>query len=362
MPKNFSDECKVEAKELKKPLEKVQQAREESQIQLEELQLYLSELKRDTKLIGLESVRRAGELLELWGQLGDVVSKPTLGNILATWGKTVSVCAEAIINDLREQNLAEAQAKRLQLLERKLDLAIRKELADAEEVREKLDAFWKCSEKYEPREVEIEIKVSLHEAKGTPSLGTTLDFNFHCTGRVQLVELDEELSSFKDRLAWVCREPQCERHYQGSGKVDYVLDRYNIKYNAPKITVKKQSFVVTGGPLECSVFVTWKRFVPTILSMGSIQFVEPSAPLEVKLNTELLVDGSSKSYPRSMYPAKQINLMLAMALGSANRMFRPIPVKGPPHRWTYNISDKKLQFPDIPSRIGSLSMSVAITP
>lgn len=360
MPKTSSDECKVEMKELQEPLEDFQQAQAERENQIEELGLYKIEIERNNT--GLKKLKLAGELIELtanWVAVAEESLKKMSAN-LAALGKTVSLGAQELDEYLEKKEISKIQEKKMKLLENKLALAIRKELAAMKKVYDKLVAFWECSEKYKPRKAKIEINVSVHDTKGTPKLGSVLNYHIRCTGRVKLVGLDEEPSSFKERLDLVCSEPEGELRYKGSGKVDFAFDQYKEEYNAPKIKNFKTNPPEVIGGLDGSVFVTWKRFKPTILCLASIQFFDQSAPLEVKLNTEMLADGKPKSYLRSLYPRVIIDQCLSIALGS-NHIFSPIWVKGPPHSWTYNFPDTKLTHPFLSGPI-SISMSIEITP
>lgn len=282
-----SSECDSEA--LQEALRHFRRAHERRQNTLAELQQFKKELDQDKDTETAESVKKIGELIEMTGQIGGTMEKPSAGSGLETLGKLVSMISAMIIEDVRAGNLAANRAERLRILQEALRLDLEEEMELREKAMVLLDEYWACTERMAPRRLRFALTI---RAEGG-FLGITARSEVAVIGEAGLECMDPCTGSLARLGRWM-HDPELGERYSAKGEATLSVPLHEWTSTGAPVRATNVTHEESGGPLTFDAVVRWLRGRPDTLELLRIP-LQGTVTQHVQGEVEVFGQGQSFS-------------------------------------------------------------------
>jgi len=229
-----------------------------------------------------DTVARAGELIELAGQVIDALDggRPKVGGLLAAFGKSLSMWGEDQAEDEKVSKERTRLLGDLLLVLKELEHDMRQFIHDREVARPLFEAYWACTEKLRPRRFELAIVV-----EGSSSGLATARFKRVYKAR-PAVKPHEPKGTYEARIRRWLDDPTLTEIYVGEGPIAATMPTYAWTSNRPDVQVLEAKRGFTGGPLRGRATVWWQRGNPSVLSAAFIATGEQTLHLAVTLRVQ----------------------------------------------------------------------------
>lgn len=304
-------EC--DSEELQESLRRYRRATERTQNTMAEIELFLRELNQLNELKGLESLKKAGELMELGGQVTGAMREPTGQNIAEALGKVVAECAEEMIEAEKAGHAEANQAERLRILQERLRLDLEDEVDRREEAQRHVDAFWECTDRLAPRRVCVSLTM---QATGG-FLGITTRSEVRCEGEAELTSIDAHAPLERP---WQClQEPELVERFQGTGALTVTVPVYEWVSTGSAVQVSGVKHEVLGGPLTFEVVVRWSRARPSRLDLLRIT---PRGSLTMHVEGTVVAFGQGQTFASDQDVGRTATVAFALQVGTLAPRFR----------------------------------------
>lgn len=299
--------CDCDSQALQDALRHYRHAVDRTNNQLAELQQYLKELNQDQETQGLESVKRAGELLELGGQLGSAMKERSIFGGLEVLGKALAMSMQEMIDDLRERHQAENRAERLRILQEDLRLDLEEEIEAREKARGLFDAYFECTDRLIPKHIRFQLDI---QAEGG-FLGIVARSELSCSAQGELTPLAPRPDSLQ-RLARFLADPELPEYYQGQGTLTLTVPAYLWTASRSDVKAVDVTHQEDGGPLSFQCRARWLRGKPTQLEL---LYITPAGKYMQHVRGQVVVFGHGQSFNSDHDLIPQVSLALQHYVG-----------------------------------------------
>lgn len=264
----------------------------------------------------------SGERLELAGQVVDAATAPTIGNVLAACGKTISVIFGALSESSAQDKRTAAVRAKIASLTTELKAALDQFVLSKAQFEASFERYWACTEKHRPRKLAMDLTLQGSTTGGLASASFKRAWSLRAP-------LPSHVEPYDARLARWLADPRLEEQIVVDADVISTMPAYRWVASRPDVTVKAAKPTFSGGPLRAHVMVWWSRSDPTATRFSIGSTGEQSVNLSVTFTV--------KGVTNTIGGAQQLGPMLVTQL----RLRKVLGVLARPdwlpsqRRWTY---------------------------
>ena len=300
--------CDCDSQALQDALRHYRHKVERTNNQLAELQQYLKELDQDQETKGLESVKRAGELIELGGQLGSAMKERSIFGGMEVLGKALAMAMQEMIDDLRERQQEENRAERLRILREELRLDLEEEAEAREQARTELDAYWDCTDRLIPKHIRFQLDI---QADGG-FLGIVAHSELCSIGQGELRPVEPRPNSLQRLARWLA-DPELPEYFQAKGELSLTVPAYQWTSSRSDVKAADVTHSEDGGPLSFQCRARWLRGKPSQLEL---LYITPSGAYTQHVRGQIIAFGHGQSFnsDQDLLPSVSLDLQHYMGI------------------------------------------------